>query len=574
MAFSLPRRLWEPLLLAALILLAYGPTLRHEFVWDDHEQVVNNPRLTTWQSIPEFWSRDILALSREGDQRSNYYRPLFFTTYLVLFQLFGLNTVAWHAAALLTHLLATLAARAFLYRLGLRDPAALTGAALFALHPAHGESVAWVAAAFNDPPAAALIFLALAAHCRYLEEGRTRWLVGGAAVYAAALLFKESAVSLVLLLPLVTQLRQPRATLSARLLAWLPSWGVTGLYLGARKLFLGSFLGVYSGPGWGEILPTLPRLGLEYLRFLLWPWGYAPSYPLRFVDGWGSPAAWGSVALLLALGCWLLWLGRRWPWVSFAAWWFALATLPALNVRSFRPAYLVHQRYLYLAVLGLCALLAWLLWEKLASKRWRALCLAGLLLSWTASLWVHNRAWATDVALWERVAAVDPGNHAAFDWLGAKALAEGRLDEAEQHFRSSLAADARSPLGAHNLALLLATGRGRPVEALPWYERALELYGSKSWYPAERARCRVSYGVALAAAGRVEDALVSLRAAAREAPFPVDAARNAAVLLARAGRFAEARAELELGLRHHPTDPTLTHLLNDLPRLAAASGSR
>lgn len=560
----LPRRFWEPLLLAALILLAYGPTLSYGFVWDDHEQVVNNPRLTTWQSLPELWSRDILALSRQGGERSNYYRPLFFTTYLVLFQLFGLNAMAWHGAALLAHLLASLAARAFLRRLGLGEAAALTGAALFALHPAHGESVAWVAAAFNDPPAAALIFLALAAHCRYLEEGHKRWLVGGAAVYAAALLFKESALSLVLLLPLVTQLRMPQATLPARLLAWLPSWGVTGLYLGARKLLLGSFLGVYSGPGWGEILPTLPRLGLEYLRFLLWPWGYAPSYPLRFVDGWASPVAWGSVALLLALGALLVWLGRRWPWVSFAGLWFALATLPALNIRTFRPTYLVHQRYLYPAVFGLCGLLAWLLWEKLDSKRWRAASLTLLLFVWTASLWVHNRAWASDVALWQRVAEVDPGNPASFDWLGARALAQGRVDEAEALFHRAIEADPEAPTGTHNLALALQQGRNRPAEALVWFERALERYATRPQLGAERARCRVSYGLALAAVGRAEEALAEFRAAAEEPPYSRDGARNAAVLLARSQRSAEARSLLEAALIRHPGDATLSRMLADL----------
>jgi hypothetical protein len=70
------------LVLVAVTLAVYAPSLGHGFVWDDHEQVVDNQRLRSWSSFPDFWREDVLALSRPGEGRSNYYRPPFYGQYL------------------------------------------------------------------------------------------------------------------------------------------------------------------------------------------------------------------------------------------------------------------------------------------------------------------------------------------------------------------------------------------------------------------------------------------------------------------------------------------------------------
>ncbi len=559
------RRLWlEVAAIAVLVLAVYAPTLAHGFVWDDHEQVVNNPNLRSWSSLPSFWQRDVLSLTRAEDQRSNYYRPLFFTFYLLLYQLFGPSAVVWHAVAVALHLAACLAALAFLRRLRLGDEVALLGALLFAVHPAHGESVAWVATAFNDPPASALMLLALVAHIRWLEGGGRRCLAAGALLFLLSLGFKEAALSLLALVPLTEHWLAPQRPLARRVRGLLPYLGVTVVYFAARKLVLTSLLGVYPGPSWAEVLPTLPRLGLEYLRFLFWPLHLSPSYPVRYVEGWGSAAAWGSVLVWVVVLATVALAARRARVVGFGALWCLFCLAPAGNVRGFRPTYLVHQRYLYLAVLGLCLVAAWLLVEKVRARRLRWGLAAGLLAVWAASNLYHDRFWASDVALWQRVAAVDPGNPAAFDWLAAHALEEGRIDEAQALLEGSIAADPLAPFGYHGLAVLFHTRHRDAARALPYYEQALAAFAGRPGYVQEKALTRVNYGSCLAEVGRGDEALAVFLATAEAPPYPADAARNAAVLLRGAGRIEEAREVLRRAVSRHPSHSHLQRMLADL----------
>ncbi len=152
-------------LLALLVVGTFGWTLGHDFVWDDHEQVVDNLSLRSWESAGSFFGTDVLSTTREDGSRSVYYRPLFFLQYLLLFQVLGLATVQWHLAAVVAHIACVWCCLFFLQQLQFSRAVRLFAAALFAVHPVHAESVAWVAAAFNDPPVGALLFAGLALNC-------------------------------------------------------------------------------------------------------------------------------------------------------------------------------------------------------------------------------------------------------------------------------------------------------------------------------------------------------------------------------------------------------------------------
>ena len=556
----------------SLVLLAaavFAPTIRHEFVWDDHEQVVNNKHLRSWGNFGEFWRKDILALSREGqDVHSNYYRPLFYTQLLAYYQMFGLDARAWHALAIAHQALAALAAFLLLSEIGLSLWVAWAAAALFVVHPAHGESASWIAAAFNDPPAATLLLLGLTAHARWLRSGRVAHVALGSAAYAAALLLKESALSMLLLVPLLDAFvreGQPRGR-PGRLAGLAPYLAVTLAYFAVRKAAIGTAFGVYHGAlSLDEILPTLPLLALFYVRLLVWPFGLSPSYPLRAVPDWSHPAAWGSLLALAALVVATAALVRGRPVPRFSALWVACSIWPVFNIRSFRPTYLAHQRYLYLAALGLCLAIAWGLARGVRGARTRALALGALLAVWSASNLVYDRYWATDVALWTRVAEVDPKNPAAFDWLGAQAMKAGRNDDAERLFRLSIAADPDSPFGYKNLATLLHTRRRLPEEALPLYERAIA--GLRARLPAQSdqlADALRNYGVCLSEIGRLDDAIAATMEAVDTPPYPRDAAINAAVLFLQAGRPARAKEVLRAALARRPGDPEIILRLGEL----------
>lgn len=570
-----------------LTALVYAPTLTHEFVWDDLEQVRDNAFIRSWSSFPLFWQQDILALSRQGgDLHSNYYRPLFYVEYLLLYKSFGLNRVAWHAAAILVHALTSCFVLLFIRRLGLSLSIACMCALLFAVHPAHGESVSWIAAAFNDPPAAAFILLGLSAHITWLRGRGLLWLALGSLGFAGALCLKESGLSMLLLVPLVTWFIPGRGGAGGggrpareRVAGIVPYFGLAGLYFFVRSITLGTAFGVYEGTkSLAELAPTFPLLGRFYVRLLIWPIGLSPSYPLRYVPDWSDPRAWGSLLSLALVGVIVLVFARRHKTLLFCALWIVCCIWPVFNIRSFLPTYLAHQRYLYLAALGLCLAIAWGLERLVARPVLRYGLLVAVLAIWSASNLYYDRYWATDTALWSRISEVDPHNPAGFDWLGSQALeaakaatragrsdeAARKLDEAEARFRGSIAADPAWPNGYQNLAVLLHTQRNRPELALPFYESAIERFAvGGSARAGNLAQVKLGRATCLASMGRKDEALVEFTALAQAPPYPPTATVNAAVLAAEAGRADLVEQVLMLGLSRHPADPGLLRKMTE-----------
>jgi len=570
------------LLLAAygsLLLLAwavYAPTLTHEFVWDDHEQVKDNLFIRDWSNFPEFWKKDILALSRKGGIfRSNYYRPLFYTQYLIYYQCFELNTYAWHALAIMHHFFAGAAVLFFLRRLRFSLPLAWAAAFLFVVHPAHGESVSWIAAAFNDPPAATLLLLGLSAYAVWVTRGWVSMLLLTAVAYAAGLCLKESALSMLLLVPLVHWYLTPHDRLPARLTAWAiglgPLIALTIGYFLLRKHLFGFAFGNYEGTrGVMELAPTFPSLALFYVRLLVWPFGMSPSYGLRYVPGWDDVRAWGGLIAVVALtiGVWIA--TRKSRPLRFAAFWTAFCIWPVFNIRSFRPEYLVHQRYLYLACLSICLTVAYLTWRWIQSGAARGVVVGLVVLIWSASNVMYNPSWKTDHNLWMRISEVDPGNAAGPDWLAAEARREGRFAESNAYIDKSIAVNPKSPHPYMNRAYLLHRDLKQPQEALPWFEKGISLHWEdRSPDPVAIARAMDSYALCLRDVGRFDDAIRQYVAAAELPPYLPEIASNAARSLLDARRGAEAYDVLARAIERNPDERML---VNRMVQLSAAIG--
>ena len=543
---------WFPYLTLLLLAIAvYAPTLSHQFVWDDLEQVRDNEYIRHWDSFPEFWRKDILQLSRKGGvYHSNYYRPLFYVQYLLYYQMFGLNTTAWHALAILHHFLASAAVYLFLRRIGFGLGVAWPAALLFVVHPAHGESVSWVAASFNDPPAATFLLLGLTAHATWVLRRRSSALVGAVLAYAGGLCLKESALSMLLLAPLVQWYLTPPESGPRRwgdfALGLAPYVGLTAIYFVVRKVTLGYAFGYYGvSKSWAELGPTLPMLAAFYVRLLLWPFGMSPSYGLRYVPGWGDVQAWGSVAGVAALVVFVWVITRRHRAMRFAAFWTALCIWPVFNIRSFKPEYLAHQRYLYLASLAVCLAVAWLLEKYVARRQVRWGALAAVLAVWAGSNVVYNPAWKSDHNLWTRITEVDPKNCAGFDWLGNEALDNKDIVAAEAFYDRSIAAKPDSPYAYQNKALIRVRHQNRPTEAIPLYEKALELHTKEgSPDPLAVRRVQINYGAALAQVGRRDEALRVFLQTVAAPPISPDGACNAALLLTEGGQAARAEQVL------------------------------
>lgn len=349
-------------LLGLLAVALYVGTLQYDFVWDDHYTVLQNPLLAHARHLPRFFREDVTSLTG-GSLHGVYYRPLFWLSLFLDVQLWSGNPAGFHFTNVLLYvaacLLVLLLARALL---GPGQPA-LLAALLFAAHPAHVETVAWVSGRCDPMPTIGLVVAVLA----YLHgRAATGWrgiaaLCGGLLAFAAALLSKESAVSLpALLLWLELVLPTPPTAVRDRW-RWLrpvPFAALALIYLWLRHGALTRWAEetLSGGTLWSR-LPGSLELIARYALTALLPVGLQPVYDLPRPDTLLAPWPMASLALLVlgGLSAWRLRVHA--PVASLGLGWFFLALGPVLDLMPISPRPLnFADRHLFIPSIGLALL--------------------------------------------------------------------------------------------------------------------------------------------------------------------------------------------------------------------------
>jgi protein O-mannosyl-transferase len=600
-------------LLIAASALVFASSTGGDFVYDDTRQILSNPlvrgREPVWKALTsDVWAFKSPAQGGPQQAMSDFWRPVFVLGLIAQERLFGVDDpVPWHWTLVLLHGAVAAAAYGLLCRMRMQRALAAAVALIFAVHPAHAESVAWISGG-TDPLMSLPLLGALACVVELLERPALGWWAAALGLYATALLVKEAAIVFpgVVFLTAAVAVERPGEARLARLgravRLTLPFAALAGLYFWARLEVLGRF--EYEKPwsrGLGQVLLTAPSLVWFYLREALVPVWTGPCHPLRPVRpadvdlaSFWLPAA--GVALVA------LWLGR-------AAWrgrierlglgLFALfLAAPVLKSDALPPDQIVHDRYLYLPLLGVgmvvlpaLAAAARRLWGW-DETRAAGACLRGALgLSVLLGLQTVRTggAWRSEQDLWTAAARSDPGS--AFVQLqNGKALGNaGRLAEARAALVRVVAmrpseADLRQAVFVRDGLLERASvsvqeGRfaeaeadlKRVLEARPEEEPALmrDLLAGQQQQAVERL------AMSLGQQGRREEAIEAMRAGRERLPGSYcSLSSNLAVLLVQAGRKGEALAELERARGHlsGETSPLCQMVLFYLGQLYAESG--
>ena len=413
--------------MAAAAALPYLHTLGFGFVFDDHGQIVGNPRIQSWAYLPGYFTGDVWR-SPVGFP-GNYYRPLFLLWFLVNYSLFDAWSPGWHLTSVLLHALASLLVWLTARRL-VGPAAALIAGLVFALHPIHVEAVAWVSGV-TEPLLAVCLMGSFWGHLRGLEGGGDsgRWRALSLLAYALALLSKETAVVLPLLLIAhswtcgsagARPLARAREALR---IAW-PYLLLIALYAAARHVALGGLGHARRPIPLSTMALTWPLLLFTYLKRLLWPVGLSAFDDTRYVGQPGLANLVLPALSLVAVVVVLALLARRAPpAVAFAALWMVIPILPVLNTSVFFRE-LLHDRYVYLPSIGFAILVAALLQRLPAGLVAVVACLL-------ASLTIRETIpWATDLRLYQRGVEVAPGSALARHGLAVEMDRLGRDDVA------------------------------------------------------------------------------------------------------------------------------------------------
>jgi protein O-mannosyl-transferase len=319
-------------------------------------------------------------------------------------------------------------------------------AGLFAVHPLHVESVAWVAER-KDVLSALFWILAMGAYGRYARRPSTGGYLLVALAMVLGLMAKPMVVTLpfVLLLLDVWPLERLRPGLGwRRRLAWLGAEKLPLLGLSAAASLVTlryqttSLVSLEALP-WRLRVANAAVSYAAYLGKTLLPRNLAVFYPIPVeIPTWKAAAAALLIAGLTALAAWR-W--RKEPWLLVGWLWFLGTLVPVIGlVQVGRQA--MADRYTYIPSIGLFLAICWGLSALVASRRWRAaLAVSAVLalLTLSAATRAQVRHWADSVTLYRHALAVTQGNYVAHIGL-ARALASRRdWSGAAEQYRAALA---------------------------------------------------------------------------------------------------------------------------------------
>jgi tetratricopeptide (TPR) repeat protein len=528
------------LVLVAATIFAYQPAWHGGFIWDDDVYILKNPLLTAADGLRRIW----FSL----DSPSQYF-PLVYTTFRFERSLWGLDPTGYHLVNIFLHLANALLLWRLLYQL--KIPGAWLAGSIFALHPVHVESVAWITERKNV--LMGLFFLlSLLAWRRFLDARPShgwRWYGLSLASYALALSAKTTACTLPAALLLILWLEK-KAVTRARILQVLP-YALLGLIMGLIAIWWERYHQGTHGDlfalGPLERLLVASRAVWFYLAKLCWPAELTFIYPQWKIDA-GDPVAYLGLAGVLAVAFVIFRArsvaGRS---IEVAALFFVATLGPMLGfimLYTFRYTY-VADHYQYLASIGPIALVsAALVRGKEVAQRFRfivAPATMGILVCLGVLTWRQSATYQDMETLWTTTIAKNPHCWMAYNNLGIALAGRGEHDAAIARYEESIALHPTFAQTHYNLANALVE-KGRLDEAISACRVAIELRPRDS-------DTHIALGNALSAKGAWDEAIAAYATAVALRPQNADAHYSLGNALEQTGELEQAVANYETALR-------------------------
>ncbi len=506
---SSPLRCMLPVLFLLTIATAavYGQVWNFGFInYDDPLYVTDNAMVRkglSWEGLR--WALTALTAAN--------WHPLTWLSHMLDVSLFGLRPGFHHLVNLLFHLLNT----ALLF-LVLK---AATGAcwrsafvaALFALHPLHVESVAWIAER-KDVLSTFFGLLAIGAYCRYARSPEWRKFLPIVIFFSLGLMAKPMLVTLPLVLLLMDfwPLGRLKPSLPEASSAPAPSderkkskkkrtqepapaakrrgTGSPHLAIFTEKIPLillsalsglitlvaqhqgGAVSAVDAYPLGTRIANALASY-LVYLVKMIWPANLAVYYPfVKDIPAW---QALSGALLLIAMTFAAVRAARRFPYLLFGWLWYLITLLPVIGIVKVGETAMA-DRYTYITLVGPFVAATWGVHDLAAGwKRGKeALAAAGLLvmIALAAATFTQAGTWKSSATLFRHALAVTENNFMAHTNLAVALMDEGRLDEALPHLEMAAKIRPDFPNARYNLGVIRMR-QGKNDEAMGHFKAAL-----------------------------------------------------------------------------------------------------
>ena len=467
--------LWICLFLAVAILAIYWPVGGYEFIgYDDPQYVVDNDPVRK-------------GLTPEGFQwafasmHASNWHPITWLSHMLDVQLYGMNAGAHHLTNVLFHTFNSMLLFLLLHRMtGAMWRSAMV-AALFAVHPLHVESVAWISER-KDVLSAFFGFLTLLAYAEYVK--RPGWMRYGAALlmFALGLMSKPMVVTLPFLMLLLDYWPLNRYAeegcfrrFAALIKEKLPFFALSAASCVVTMIAQGRGGTVASLEvcSFGIRLTNALLAYVAYLGKMIWPINLALLYPHP-----GMRPMWQVIGAVLGIigisSAAFLWARRR-PWFGVGWLWYLGTLVPVIGLVQVG-SQAMADRYAYTPLIGIYIVLVWSFYE--VFDRWLkpTLALAGIVVTAVLILIAGHqvRYWENNIALFSHTLDVTRSNGAIHNNMGLALVRVGRTKEAIDHYSEAIRINKNDFKAHNNLGLALA-GIGRIDEAIHHYSEAIRI---------------------------------------------------------------------------------------------------
>lgn len=539
--------------------LPYLNTLWNEFVYDDSIQVLENPYIQNLRYIPKIFTTSAWSFTGQGP--SNYYRPMMSFGYLLCYEVFGRSAFGFHLVNVLLHV--AVVALVFLLTTYLFQtrPLAFWAAALFALHPVHTESVAWIGAVTD-------LELTVFYLLTFFFFLRTATPAGGAdrrmqvamlVSFGLAAISKEQALTLPLLATIYEHFfRSDRSqtSWSQKIARYDLLWIAASAYMVLRIRLLGTFAPISQFSDLTKpqiILSAIALLG-HYFWMLLFPARLCAFYVFhRSASLWDWRVLAGAAAVITYIALFVrLW--KRARDMAFAQVWLLLTLLPVLNARWVGQN-VFAERYLYLPSVGFCWLLGWSgirLWKSTAilHPAWRrtfAAALGVLAILSCIRIVTRNSAWHDNFTFYRRTLAASPDAYLIRINLGAVYDRMGDPNDAEREWNEVLKFYPQNSVVLADLGMLYARQHLYSLGA-GYLQQAIQA-------DPQHADAHIKLGFVYFDTGELERAETEFRSAIKMAPMNISGYAGLAYVYWKAGKSAEAEAQLNRAEGINASDP-------------------
>jgi tetratricopeptide (TPR) repeat protein len=546
------------IVLIVVTLAVFWQVNQHDFInLDDNVYVTENSNIQSGITLDGLrWAFSTTY--------AEFWHPLTWLSLMLDYQLFGLNAGGYHLTNLILHIMSALLLFWLFNRMTGSIWRSAFVAALFALHPLHVESVAWIAER-KDVLSAFFWMLTLCLYVYYTEKPVIKRYLLVLLCFVCGLMSKTMVVTLPIVMilldywPLDRLGSQKKGNISpshdqklpgTKIMGIIPSWQLREkipFFIFSAFFSIITLYAQYNPSAQrfslGSRIANAPVSFVAYLGKTFWPQDLTVLYP--FSDQLPVWQILGAALLIIVISIAVIAAVKRFPYL-FVGWlWYAITLLPVIGIVQIGGGHSMADRYTYIPLIGIFIMLVWGIPSLIKSENMRrkivfpaGIAVLGIL---TVLTWQQCGYWQNSIKLFNHALRITKNNYFAHSAFGLALFDEGKIEEAIEHYNKALSI---TPDYAG-----VYSNRGNAYAKLGQYQRAINDYNETIRLKPDYSPVYINRGIAYAKLGQYQQAIADYNETIRLKPDYVEAYNGKGNAYTKLGRYQLAIEEYNKAIR-------------------------